>query len=199
MCWTTTSINWALISGMIERKVAFWRRLDLPGHDAAMLQRTSHGWELTGFAAFDEQGVTGLHYRLELAPDFSTNLARIEGFRAGQAFTHDIRRDGAWYLDDTKVAGLDDLVHLDFGFTPSTNLQQLRHARLAIGEEADVPAAWFDVGEARLTRLPQHYRRLSEDRYSYESPTAGYSAILELAPNGFVRLYPDLWELEDAR
>lgn len=184
---------------MIERTVAFWRRLDLPGHDAAMLRRASQGWEVTGFAAFDEQGVTGVHYRLELAPDFSTNLAHIQGFRAGKPFTHDFRREGAWYLDDRKVAGLDDLVHLDFGFTPSTNLQQLRHARLDVGEEADIPAAWFDIGEPSLTRLPQHYRRQSENSYQYDSPTASYSAVLELAPNGFVRLYPDLWEMEDAR
>ena len=97
------------------------------------------------------------------------------------------------------MPGLGDLLHLDFGFTPSTNLQQLRHADLAVGEEADIPAAWFDIGEATLTRLPQHYRRTAEDLYHYDSPTAGYEAVLELAPNGFVRLYPELWEMERRR
>lgn len=182
---------------MTEPMTAFWRRLDEPGHDAAMLARTADGWTLTGIAAFHEKGDTGLRYQVDLAPDFSTLRASIDGFRSGRPFRHRFRReDGEWVLDDVIVPGLGDLLHLDFGFTPSTNLQQLCHADLAVGEEADIPAAWFDIGEASLTRLPQHYRRLEDDRYHYVSPTAGYEAELELAPNGFVRLYPGLWEME---
>lgn len=176
---------------------AFWRRLDTPGHDAAMLAPAADGWRLTGIAAFHEKGDTGLHYQVDLAVDFSTRGAAIEGFRGGRSFAHRFRREaGEWILDGAVVPGLGDLVHLDFGFTPATNLQQLRHAGLAIGAAADIPAAWFDIGEAGLTRLPQHYRRLDGDRYHYASPTTGYEAVLELAPNGFVRLYPDLWEME---
>ena len=178
-----------------EVATGFWRRIDMPGHDAAVLAPAVYGWVLTGYAAFAEHGPTGVHYRIDLAPDFSTRAARIEGIRSGQAFHHSFRRDGGWHLDGARIAGLDDLVHLDFGFTPSTNLQQLRHAGLAIGEEADIAAAWFDIGEAGLTRLPQHYRRIAPDLYHYASPTAGYEAELALAPNGFVRLYPGLWEM----
>lgn len=182
---------------MSEAVTAFWRRIDEPGHDAAMLAPAPDGWTLTGIAAFHEKGDTGLRYQVDLAPDFSTRGAAVEGFRAGLAFAHRFRREGGeWFLDDGHVPGLGDLLHLDFGFTPSTNLQQLRHADLKVGEEADIPTAWFDVGEAGLTRLPQHYRRLAGDRYHYTSPTTGYEAELELAPNGFVRLYPGLWEME---
>ena len=94
------------------------------------------------------------------------------------------------------MPGLGDLIHLDFGFTPATNLQQLMHADLAVGEEAEIPAAWFDIGEATLVRLAQHYRRTAADRYWYSSPAAGYEATLEMAASGFVRLYPGLWEME---
>jgi hypothetical protein len=182
---------------MSETLTAFWRRIDEPGHDAAMLAPAADGWTLTGIAAFHETGDIGLRYRVDLAPDFSTRSAAVEGFRTGHAFAHRFRREGGeWFMDDVQVPELGDLLHLDFGFTPSTNLQQLRHADLRVGEEADIPAAWFDIGEAALTRLPQHYRRLAGDRYHYASPTAGYEAELELAPNGFVRLYPGLWEME---
>jgi hypothetical protein len=174
----------------------FWRRIDRPGHDAAMIERSGDGWTLSGFAVFSENGCTGLRYQVELGRDFTTRSARIEGFRDGRQFVHDFRRAGGWYLDEVAIAGLDDLVHLDFGFTPSTNFQQLRRAELKVGDEAEIPAAWFDIGETSLVRLPQHYRRLSEDRYHYSSPTASYSAELELAPNGFVRVYPGLWEME---
>ena len=179
---------------MIEE--AFWRRLDRPGHDAAIIEKSGDGWTLTGFAAFADNGITGLRYQVELGRDFATRSARIEGFRDDRQFMHDFRRAGSWYVDDVEVPGLDDLVHLDFGFTPSTNYQQLRRAALKVGDEADISAAWFDIGETGLVRLPQSYRRLSEDRYAYNSPTASYSAVLELAPNGFVRVYPDLWEMD---
>lgn len=180
-----------------ETATAFWRRIDVPGHDAALLAPAANGWTLTGFAVFDEKGPTGLRYEVHLTQDFSTRSARIEGIRAGHPFSHRFRREqGGWSLDGVLAPGLGDLVHLDFGFTPSTNLQQLRHAALAVGEEAAIPAAWFDIGETSLVRLPQHYRRISKDRFHYASPTASYEEVLELAPNGFVRRYPQLWEME---
>ena len=45
---------------MSDSAVAFWRRLDRPGHDAAILFKNAEGWALTGFAAFHEEGTTGL-------------------------------------------------------------------------------------------------------------------------------------------
>ena len=155
---------------------------------------------LEGYAAFDELGPTGLRYRVDLAADYGTVRAAVDGHRSGKPVHHTIARQGsAWALDGEAIAGLEDLVHIDFGFTPATNLQQLRHAGLAIGEEAEIAAVWFDIGEPTLVRLRQRYRRIAENRYWYSSPTAGYEAVLELAPNGFVRLYPDLWEMEPLR
>lgn len=185
---------------MSDSVFAFWRRLDAPGHDTAGLFPSSAGWMLEGYAAFDENGPTGLHYRVSLAPDFATLGATIDGHRSGVPFRHEFRRDeGEWLLDGEAVRGLEDLIHLDFGFTPATNLQQLRHGSLAVGEEAEISAAWFDIGEATLIRLPQQYRRIAKDRYWYSSPMGAYEAVLEMAGDGFVRLYPELWEMEDLR
>jgi hypothetical protein len=179
---------------------AFWRRIDQPGHDVARLCSAPFGWVLDGYAVFLENGPTGVRYRVELASDCTTIRAFIDGHRSGEVVCHEFARDGsAWALDGQVVAGLDDLAHLDFGFTPSTNFQQVRHAGLAVGEEAEIEAAWFDIGERTLVRLPQHYRRIDEDRYWYSSPTTGYEAVLEMAPNGFVRVYPGLWETEPLR
>ncbi|MDQ6869318.1 MAG: hypothetical protein M3178_13370 [Pseudomonadota bacterium] len=32
----------------------------------------------------------------------------------------------------------------------------------------------------------------------YEAPSVGYEGLLELAPDGFIRRYPNLWEAEPA-
>jgi uncharacterized protein len=103
---------------------------------------------------------------------------------------------GTWSLNDVAVPGLESCVDLDLGFTPATNTLQLRRVALAKGQGTDVPVAWLDVGAGTLTLLAQRYERRSESTYWYESPRFGYAALLELAPTGFVRVYPELWELE---
>jgi hypothetical protein len=85
---------------------------------------------------------------------------------------------------------------LDFGFTPSTNLLQLRRLALATGQGADAPAAWLDVSTGTLDVLVQRYERRSETTYWYEAPRFNYAEMLEVDSVGFVRRYPGLWEVE---
>lgn len=178
---------------MIE--TAFWRRLDLAGHDAARIETVPGGHLLEGTAVFrHESGPAAISYRLDLAPDWSTRRGLLRGFVGAKALEHEILRgpDG-WTLDGVAQPGLGHLLDLDLGFTPATNLQQLRRVPLEIGEEADIKVAWFDAGAERLVELPQYYRRLDASRYAYRG--FSYQATLELAPNGFVQLYPELWAM----
>jgi hypothetical protein len=94
------------------------------------------------------------------------------------------------------VAGLADL---DLGFTPATNLQQLRRVGLAVGEDAALEVAWLDAGATELVALPQRYRRLDRLRYDYAAPSVDYAAVLTLAASGFVADYPGLWRMEGWR
>lgn len=111
---------------------------------------------------------------------------------------HIRRQNGAWRINGAPVSGLDGCVDLDLGFTPSTNLLQLRRVALAVGEQAHFSVAWLDVPQATLVALPQRYERRSADCYWYESPTAGYAATLEMHESGFVRVYPGLWMMDPA-
>ena len=104
--------------------------------------------------------------------------------------------NGLWRVGQNTIDGLEKCVDLDFGFTPATNFLQLRRCNLSVGETADIPVAWLDVPEASLILLPQRYEKRSESTYWYESPQSSYSALLEMTPSGFVRLYPDLWVME---
>jgi hypothetical protein len=88
------------------------------------------------------------------------------------------------------------LIDLDFGFTPATNLQQLRRVSMRMNEPTLLPVAWFDVDAATLTELPQVYERRGDKAFWYSAPSVGYEGMLELSPNGFVRHYPNLWEVE---
>ena len=89
-----------------------------------------------------------------------------------------------------------EVLDLDLGFTPATNMVQLRRVALAIGEDAAFVVAWLDAGEDELTRLPQEYRRTSDRKLRYALSTFAYDATITLAENGFASIYPGLWEIE---
>lgn len=172
-------------------------RLDRPGRDAALLEPSDGGWLLRGAAVFDHDGGSvAVAYQVEVDARWETKRGAISGFFGRQKVQHEIRRDDAgWRLNGVRVAGLEHLVDLDYGFTPATNALQLSRIALKQGQQAEVPVVWFDLDSASLIELPQSYERRGEASYWYEAPTVPYQALLEIAPNGFVQSYPGLWRL----
>jgi uncharacterized protein len=174
-----------------------WERLDRPGHDSALLQATDGGWLLRGAAAFDRDGGSAaVAYQVEVDARWETKRGLLSGLLGDQTIRHEIRRDGqGWALNGVAVEGFEHLVDLDYGFTPATNVLQLSRLALRPGQRAEVPVVWLDLDSASLIELPQTYERRNEGSYWYEAPTVPYRALLEIAPNGFVRSYPGLWRL----
>jgi uncharacterized protein len=178
---------------------ALWRRLDVPGHDACRLDEVEDGWRLHGTAVFAVDGAPArLSYHVDCDLAWHARAASVEGWVGAEpiAITIVHTTEGRWLLDGAPVSGLDDCVDVDFGFTPATNLLQLRRTAIAVGDAANVPVAWLDVPANTLERLEQRYHRLSSTTYDYESPRFSYHAVLETTPDGFARRYPGLWELE---
>ena len=173
-----------------------WRRIDVPGHDAARLELRDGSWLLQGTAVFRHEAASA-HLAYEVTCDLAwrTRLARVSGWVGARSVLANIERTpaGTWCLNGSRVEGLDGCVDVDFGFTPATNVTQLRRIQLAVGQAVDVPVAWMDVDCANLVLLPQRYERRGERAYWYRAPTVPYSGQLDLAPNGFVRRYPGLW------
>ncbi|MEX0777101.1 MAG: putative glycolipid-binding domain-containing protein [Phycisphaeraceae bacterium] len=177
---------------------ALWRRLDTPGHDACALESLALGWRLQGAAVFRQQGApVWLTYRLTCDSSWNTIEGQVQGWHGDQPVQWAIQHNGqgGWMLNGQAVAGLEACRDLDLCFTPATNFLQIRRIALAISQTADVPVAWLDPAAGTLSLLPQRYQRRSEFTYWYEAPTVGYQGLLELAPTGIVRRYPDLWEL----
>jgi hypothetical protein len=176
-----------------------WRRLDTPGHDACRLQGSDAGWQLEGTAVFCKDGIPArLAYYVTCDLAWRTKQGQIHGWLGAQSVEFTIARTsgGVWTLNGASVPGLESYVDLDLGFTPATNLPQLRRVALAVGQAADVPVAWLDVSSGSLTALPQRYERRSEATYWYEAPSVNYEGLLEVDSTGFIRRYPGLWEAE---
>lgn len=176
-----------------------WRRLDIPGHDACRLEQTEGGWELDGTAVFRFEGSSAcVRYEVSCDAEWRTRYGRVRGWTGPQLVDIAIMRagNGQWKMNDIVVPGFEHCIDLDFGFTPATNLIQLRRLMLRPGAAADVPVAWLDLPAARLEFLPQRYERRSESAYWYQAPAFGYSGLLEVTSEGFAKLYPGLWEME---
>ena len=175
-----------------------WRRLDTPGHDACRLDEREAAWTLDGAAVFREDGAaTRLAYAIVCDRGWRTRHGHVRGWIGERRVEHSIARtEQGWTLDDAVVPLPHPCLDLDLGFTPATNLTQLRRLALAPGQAADVHVAWLDAAAGRLDVLAQRYERRSEAAYWYEAPRFGYAALLEVTPDGFVRHYPGLWEAE---
>ncbi|HVU51807.1 MAG TPA: putative glycolipid-binding domain-containing protein [Polyangia bacterium] len=176
-----------------------WRRLDSPGHDACSLTESDGGWRLAGTAVFvHEGGPARLDYDLACDGSWRTLRGEVSGWIGAKPVAHATTRseDGRWIHDGAAVPGLEACVDLDLGFSPATNLLQLRRLALAEGQAADAPAAWLDVTTGALELLAQRYERRAALAYWYEAPRFGYAALLEVDALGFVRRYPGLWEVE---
>ena len=181
--------------GQIERRL----REDSPGHDVCRVRASSSGWRIEGAAAFiADETPAQLAYDLECDRLWRTAIGHVRGWRGDTAIDlHVVRRvDGAWTLNGDLVPGVEGLEDLDFGFTPATNLSQLRRLSLTIGQTAELTVAWLDVFAGTLSPLGQHYQRLTETTYAYDAPAFDYADELEVDPSGFVVRYPRLWEAE---
>lgn len=181
----------------METGAILWRRLDTPGHDACRLERTGSGWRLAGAAIFRHESLPAcLAYQVECDAQWRTSRGSVQGWVGDRTVDLPIQRTpaGVWTLHGKIAPHLEGCFDLDFGFTPATNLFQLRRAALQIGQSAAIPVAWLDVADSTLQVLQQHYTRRSAEEYWYEAPRFGYAASLTVLPIGFILRYPGLWE-----
>ena len=181
------------------RQVRLWRRLDMPGHDAAALTPVGQGWRLEGRAVFRDEGgpPASVTYGVDLEADWTTRSGVVSGFLGDRTLDHRIERSAdGWRLDGVFQPAVQGLVDLDFGFTPATNFNHLRRTGLAVGEAREIPVAWFDLGQDGLSLLPQVYERCTASDHAYRAPTADFEGTIVLDDDGFVRRYADLWTIE---
>lgn len=176
-----------------------WRRLDLPGLDQARLLQASGSWHLDGQSEFVEGGNQWtLGYRVECGLDWTTTRAVVKGHSDRGAIEANATRSpaGRWTLNGVEAPAVAGCTAVDLAFTPATNLLSLRRLDLAVGEEAEVVAAWITFPDFSLTPLRQRYRRTAQTTYDYAAPDVPFSGVLTVHPEGFVLDYAGLWRAD---
>lgn len=176
-----------------------WRRLDQPGHEICTLRSLNEEWSLSGTAIFAEKsGPCKLDYRILCSADWQTRTVDLFGVLGGNEIQIEFSVDShrVWYRNGVVCSAVSECIDIDLGFTPATNLLPIRRLGLAVGESAEVRAAWLPFPALHLEPLTQNYRREAEDIYRYESRGGQYVAKLTVNRAGFVTHYPHLCSLE---
>lgn len=179
--------------------IVVWRRLDLPGHEIARVDSSGDGWTLAGTAVFAYEGrPCRLAYTVLCDSRWRTTSATVAGSIGDRPvdLAVSVDRPGRWRLNDEICEAVEGCVDIDLGFSPSTNLLPIRRLGLAVGEAAEVRAAWLPFPALAFEPLAQIYRREGETTYRYESGGGRFVRTLEVNPTGLVTDYPGLWEIE---
>jgi hypothetical protein len=182
-------------SRRLQRTVV-WRNLFASGSDYCSLWKTADGWRLEGTAIAVLEGAPLLaRYVVDCDSQWRTERVAVE--RTIGSETRAVRltklSGGAWRREEHELSGLSECIDVDFAITPATNTLPIRRLNLAVGESAQVTAAWIKFPDLNIEPLPQTYTRLGEDRYLYQSAT-GFAAEITVDELGLINHYPGGWE-----
>jgi hypothetical protein len=158
-------------------------------------------WHLAGTAVFGhDQQPCRLDYLVVCDPTWNTMSGKISGWVGERAIEIELSVDSGcrWRLNGSECPQVAGCTDLDLNFSPSTNLLPIRRLSLAIGQHADVRAAWLRFPNFTLEPLEQVYRRVDASTYRYESGGGTFVVDLQVSASGFVTHYPSFWEIEVA-
>jgi len=176
-----------------------WRGIYFGGHEAARVYQLNAGWCLEGAAVFsNDYRPCFLSYRVLCDSNWKTAKGTVAGWLGSDNVNFDISVDARnrWRLNDVEQPAINGCVDLDLNFSPSTNLLPIRRLNLAIGQQAEVTAAWLRFPSFKLELLRQVYTRVDEFTYHYSSAGGKFECDLTVNDVGFVTQYPELWIAE---
>lgn len=178
-----------------------WRKLDQPGYDLCQFVPLPDGFCICGAAMFMDSGTTcQLDYEVMLDSRFHTTRASVVGLVGARRIHLQLRSAGParWEVNGRRLAAADGCLDVDLGFTPATNMLPIRRLSLKVGQQAQAPAVYLGVPQMTFSVLAQTYRRIAHRQYVYEAPAFRYKNTLTVSGQGWVVMYPGLFELVDA-
>jgi hypothetical protein len=182
-----------------EGEAILWRRLDLPGYDAATIKPIPEGWLVSGVAIVVESArPCRVEYDVDCDASWVTRHCSLRGYVGALPIALDVRRTvtGTWTVDGEEAPSLEGCTDVDLGFTPATNLLPIRRLNLELDQPTIVRAAWIRFPEFTAEVLDQVYTRQAADRYLYESGGGVFRRELRVDRFGCVLDYPGLWRAE---
>ncbi|MFD6391550.1 putative glycolipid-binding domain-containing protein [Nocardia sp. NPDC060259] len=170
------------------------------GFEVTYFRDDDRGLFVEGCATAVEDGLAwAIDYRLRVDGSWHTRSARITGRYPDARRSLTLQSDGLgrWQVDGVHSPELDGCLDVDLEASAFTNALPVHRLHLAIGDAADAPAVYVRAADLAVTRLPQHYRRITAEagqRYDYSAPAFDYRARLGYDEAGLIVDYPGLAE-----
>lgn len=181
-----------------------WTGWDGHGLEHCLLRAAPEGLTLEGIVAGNRQGLYGAHYRVRTDAQGRTREVRVR-YAGGPDLHVTAEEDACWRCDlrDEALPDLTGCIDIDIGVTPAPNTLPIRRLGLAVGQSADIRAAYVplpsQVAGAFLPRpADQRYTRLDARLYRYEGLFRGFTADLPVDDLGLVIDYPTLFRRQVA-
>jgi len=172
-------------------RAVLWRGSD-GSLERCTLVETRAGGRLAGTVLVAESGAPfEVRYAVDVDTGWRTRRAQVR-IADGAALSLEADGRGHWSTDGRRLPELDGCIDVDLEFTPATNTLPVRRLRLEPGAEADLRAAWVRFPALTVEPNQQRYQRLERGGYRYLS--GDFEADLELADDGLVVRYGELWE-----
>jgi hypothetical protein len=137
-----------------------------------------------------------VRYQVLCTAEWVTTYAAVSVETGSDVRSVELHRepDGTWLRQGEPQPGLHGLFDVDLGFTPATNTLPVRRLGLAVGDAADVTAAWVRFPDLSVEPLAQRYARVAHGRYQYESAGGRFRAAIEVDDRALVTTYEGLFE-----
>lgn len=184
----------------VER-VVLWQSRYTPGAEHCRLYRVPGGWELAGTVVLAMTGDPAeVVYRVGCDDDWHTRRISVAAATEGEDRSLSLRVDEQrrWWRGDEELESLRGCADVDISVTPATNTLPIRRLALAVGDSADLVAAWVRLPRLIVEPLRQRYTRLDRYRYRYDG-SGGVGYDLEVDDWGMVTRYADIWDRVAAR
>ncbi|MBW7886051.1 MAG: putative glycolipid-binding domain-containing protein [Caldilineaceae bacterium] len=176
-------------------RTLIWRSLGALGTEHAVLARGAGGHELKGHVvSVADEAPLYVHYVVFCDSSWRTRMVTIEVHHglAHRRLSLTVTAGRRWFAGESEIIAVHGCLDVDLGVTPATNTLPVRRLDLAVGEQAEVTAAWVRFPDLAVAPLAQRYVRLSETVYRYESST-GFTAAIEVDEMGLVVAYEGAW------
>ena len=148
--------------------------------------------------AVEGDDVWTVRYAIALRSDWSTISAEITG-RSGtgtREVAHESDGRGRWQVNGRRRPELDGCMDVDLESSALTNALPVHRLDLAVGEDAEAPAAYVRALDMNVERLEQQYLRLPDSsgrrRYRYRAPSFDFECELVYDEYGLVVDYPGI-------
>lgn len=181
-----------------EPFAVIWRRaLDNKSFEICRFICSRTGLQLNGtiLAAHEDQPIE-VYYQIFCDSDWRTREVKVHQRNGLIESNLELSvNGGTWNRGDRgRLPELADCIDVDIELTPATNALPINRLNLAVGESAEIQAAWIRLPAFVINPARQRYDRLSESTYRYTSLASGFHAEIETDKYGFPVRYGNIWE-----